>query len=87
MPRNIVGAEVRKLRDQRNWSQEEFAGRLQRAGWDISRGTLAKIEAQIRCVNDEELLALGRTLEVSLEELYPLPQRAKPKRRASKAAR
>lgn len=80
MPRNITGAQVRKLRDQKNWSQEEFAGCLQRAGWDISRGTLAKIEAQIRCVNDAELLMLGRALGVSLESLYPVARFSTSKR-------
>ena len=71
MSHNLIGAEVRKLRDQKNWSQEEFAARLQRNGWDISRGTLAKIEAQIRSVNDAEMLALSQVLEVPVQQLYP----------------
>ena len=70
MAQNIVGPQVRRLRDQRGWSQEEFSARLQRQGWDISRGTLAKIEAQVRCVNDEELQRLALALEVRADNLY-----------------
>ncbi len=81
MPRNIVGSQIRKLRDQKNWSQDELAGHLQRAGWDISRGTLAKIEAELRCVNDEELLMLSRALDVSILGLYPAALLRAPKRR------
>lgn len=71
MPKqNIVGPQVRKLRVARGWSQEELAGQLQRAGWNIMRGTLAKIESQVRCVNDAELVALSRALKVPVERLF-----------------
>ena len=68
---NIVGPQVGRLRQARGWSQDDLAGRLQRLGWDISRGTLAKIEAQIRCVTDRELLLLARALKVRIDDLYP----------------
>ncbi len=71
MAQNIVGPQVRKLRDQRGWSQEVFAARLQRAGWDISRGTLAKIEAQVRCASDKEVLMLARVLKTGIADLFP----------------
>ncbi len=71
MPKqNIVGPQVRKLRAARGWSQEELAGQLQRAGWIIMRGTLAKIESQVRCVSDAELMALSRALKVPVERLF-----------------
>jgi hypothetical protein len=50
-------------------SQAEFAGRLQLAGWDISRETLAKVESQVRCVADRELVRFAEALEVELTEL------------------
>lgn len=71
MPRNIVGAQIRKLRYQQGMSQSDLTARCGVLGWDISRGTLAKIEAEIRCVNDEELLMLAGVLGVKLETLYP----------------
>jgi transcriptional regulator with XRE-family HTH domain len=69
--RNLVGSQIRKLRYQKGLSQENLAAKCGILGWDISRSTLAKIEAQIRCVNDEELWMLAKALKVKLEELYP----------------
>ena len=68
---NIVGPQVRKLRSAKGWSQEELAAHLQKAGWDIARGTLAKVEARVRCVSDRELRTLARVLKVRMEDLYP----------------
>jgi transcriptional regulator with XRE-family HTH domain len=62
---------VQKLREAKGWSQEVLAGELQRGGWEISRGTLAKIESRIRCVSDGELLYFSRALGVSVNQLYP----------------
>ena len=70
MPDNIVGAQIRRLRYQQGMTQDALAARCTRLGWDISRGTLAKIEAQVRCVSDAELLALAKALRVKIDELY-----------------
>ena len=75
---NIVGPQVRKMRDQQNMTQEALAARCGVLGWDLSRGTLSKIEAQLRCVTDTELRVLADALKVSLDDLYP------PKRRAGR---
>lgn len=71
MPQNVVGPQIRRLRDTRDWSQEVLAARCGRLGWDLSRGTLAKVESGFRCVTDGELVTLARALRVSLDELYP----------------
>ena len=42
--RNIIGPAVRRLRVGQKLTQEEFAARCQVQGWDVTRGTLAKIE-------------------------------------------
>jgi transcriptional regulator with XRE-family HTH domain len=52
-------------------TQEAFAAKCQLHGMDISRGTVSQIEAQIRCVSDEELFLLASALGVSTESLYP----------------
>jgi transcriptional regulator with XRE-family HTH domain len=70
-PQNIVGPQVRRLRDQKEMTQETLAARCAVHGFDISRGTLAKIEAQVRCVTDSELWVLAKALGVSLESLFP----------------
>ena len=75
---NIVGPQVRKMRDQQNMTQEALAARCGVLGWDLSRGTLSKIEAQLRCVTDTELRVLADALKVGLDDLYP------PKRKAGR---
>jgi transcriptional regulator with XRE-family HTH domain len=76
---NVVGAQVQKLRYKKALTQEMFAARCARNGWDISRSMLSKIEAQLRHVTDWELLVIAKTLSVPLEELYP-PKMLLPKR-------
>jgi len=70
-PRNIVGAEVRRLRDAKGLSQQAVASRVAVLGYDLTRGTLAKIEAGIRAVSDVELFLLARALNVEVTALYP----------------
>jgi len=41
---NVIGRQVGRLRYQRGWTQEMLAGRLQLAGWIISRSGISKIE-------------------------------------------
>jgi transcriptional regulator with XRE-family HTH domain len=68
---NIVGPKVRKLRYQRDLLQDDLAAKCGLLGWDLSRSTLAKIEAQVRCINDQELLVLSRALKVTVNDLFP----------------
>lgn len=66
-PQNIVGPQIRKLRYQQNLTQEMLAARCSVRGFEISRATLSKIEAQLRCVIDSELLVLAKALNVGLD--------------------
>lgn len=68
---NVVGPAVRRLRYVRKITQDTLAARCMVAGCDLSRGTLAKIEAQIRGVSEVELFTLALVLRVSMEELFP----------------
>jgi hypothetical protein len=47
-----------------------FAARLGVAGLDMSRGTLAKIEARVRCVSHAELPFLAKALGVKVDDLF-----------------
>jgi transcriptional regulator with XRE-family HTH domain len=71
VPSNLVGHTIRKLRVAREWTQEILAARCNLSGCDITRGTLAKIEAEIRGINDRELITIASVLGVSVEELFP----------------
>ncbi len=68
---NLVGPQVRKWRDNRGWSQETVALKLQLQGWSISRHSLAKLELGLRRVPDCELFFLARVLRVDLRDLFP----------------
>jgi transcriptional regulator with XRE-family HTH domain len=80
-PQNIVGPQVRKLRYQLGLTQELLAARCGLLGWDLSRATLSKIEAQLRCVTDRELKLLAEALKVGLDDLYPRGEGVRPRKR------
>jgi transcriptional regulator with XRE-family HTH domain len=67
--RNSLGLQIRKLREEKNWSQSDFARELQLAGWDVERSVITKIELRRRCITDYELLLMLRTLGVPLSSL------------------
>jgi transcriptional regulator with XRE-family HTH domain len=71
-PRNIVGPVVRQLREKMGLTQPQLVARLNLAGWDVSRETLAKIEAQIRWVADFEILKLAAGIGIDATELLRL---------------
>lgn len=77
---NLVGPQIRRKRYSMGITQEQLTARCNRAGLDMSRGTLAKIEAAVRCVSDKELLLLARALQVDVADLFP-PGQASRKRR------
>jgi transcriptional regulator with XRE-family HTH domain len=70
-PLNIIGPKIRVLREAAGLTQEQLSARCQRLGLDITRGTLAKIEAAVRSVSDFEIPFIARALSVRLEQLYP----------------
>ena len=65
----MIGPMLRSLREAEGLTQAELAARLQLSGWDISRETLAKVESQVRCVTDRELVRFAEALEVDPSEL------------------
>lgn len=69
---NIVGPQVRRLRVQREWSQSKLAAKLQMAGWDVSRGTVAKIEGCTHCVREYQICYLMQVFNVQYRDLLPL---------------
>ncbi len=69
---NVVGPQVRRLRNKREWSQNDFAIKLQLLGMEnATRVKVAKIESRLVGVADEDLVFLARALAVSLADLYP----------------
>jgi transcriptional regulator with XRE-family HTH domain len=68
---NVVGPQVRKLRQQKGWTQYQLAVKLQLVGWDTSRESVTSLENSQRRVPDLELLILSRVLGVKMENLFP----------------
>ncbi len=69
--RNLVGPEIKKLRQQLGWTQDKLAKDLRREGLNVSRSAVAKIECQLIWVGDFELFYFVRVLGVRLEHLFP----------------
>ena len=67
---NVVGPQVRQLREAQNMTQEDLTARCNIVGFNISRGTLAKIESQVRQVTDKEAVLLAKALKISVDVLY-----------------
>ena len=74
---NVIGPKIRQLRQEQNWTQEALAARCNVLDWDISLGTLAKIEAQLRRVTDQEVVILAKALRVKIEKIYSQPEPAR----------
>ena len=68
---NIVGPQIRRLRNARGLSQHELAAKCQRMGWDVGRDIIARIESRIRLVTDSEILFLARALRATVGDLFP----------------
>jgi transcriptional regulator with XRE-family HTH domain len=67
---NIVGKNIRKIRENNGWTQEQLAAKCHLLEWNISRGTLAKIESNVRGVSDKEVKLFSIALKVKVEELF-----------------
>jgi len=71
---NVIGPQIKRLREQNHMTQEELTARCNLVGWNISRGTLAKIESQVRRVTDSEVALMAEALKVEISELYEDPE-------------
>ena len=67
--KNIVGPNVRSRRIAAGLSQEALVARCNMLGWDLARGTLAKIETRLRRINDAEAVLLARALNCHIQDL------------------
>lgn len=67
---NIVGENVKLIREEKGWTQDQLAAKCNLIEWNISRGTLAKIESKVRRVTDSEVKLLATALNVTIERLY-----------------
>ncbi len=67
---NLIGPNIRAIRIKKNLSQKDLVARCNLIGWDISRGTLAKIESQTRRITDFDVDRLAKALKMDIQELF-----------------
>ena len=68
--RNLIGKNVERLRKERGISQRDFIARLQTEGLDINPTSYSKLEGQLKCATDKELLYISKILNVKMEDLF-----------------
>jgi transcriptional regulator with XRE-family HTH domain len=69
-----VGAEVRRLREDRGWTGDELADRLRAVGLDFTQAAVVNLEGRRQTVALHELVALAAVFEVPLLALvFPDP--------------
>jgi len=67
---NIIGPQIKHLREQKHMTQEELTAQCNLVDWNITRSTLAKIESQVRRVTDSEVELMAMALKVEISKLY-----------------
>ena len=74
---NVIGPQVRTLRECKGWTQSQLAVKLQLFGWDTSQDSISRLENQGRRVPDLEIFVLGKVLDAKFELLFPPNLRGK----------
>ncbi len=70
-----IGKNIRSLREKAGVTQDYLATKLQLAGCDITRSSVAKIEVGQRHLYPDEIILICRILKVSYEELFRLEEK------------
>lgn len=66
---NIIGGNLRQARKRMGLTQFDVVARCQLMGWQLSRETLAKIETEVRRVNDAEVAMLAQAVSIDVGRL------------------
>jgi len=64
---------VKRIRQEKGWTQDQLTAKCNLVSFNISRGTLAKIESKVRRVVDSEVKLLARALRVEINALFAKP--------------
>ncbi len=66
---NICGQRIRKIREKKNLTQDQFAAKLQLEGLGVNQNSVSRIETGKRIIADFELKIIAKVLDVSINEL------------------
>lgn len=67
--KNIIGTRVVAIRKTKRLKQKDFLAKLHTFGLELSPTSLSRLEGQHRLVQDYELVAIAKALDVSVQEL------------------
>ena len=67
--KNLISANLIRLRKERKVSQRDLAKLMQLAGCDMDRNVITRIETQKRYVTDIEIKKLCQVLDTTFDEL------------------
>ncbi|NRA85591.1 MAG: helix-turn-helix transcriptional regulator [Gammaproteobacteria bacterium] len=67
---NIIGNNVKKIRERNGRTQDQLAEKCNLLEWNISRSTLAKIESKVRRVTDIEVKLFTIALNTEYKCLF-----------------
>ncbi|MEE1002630.1 MAG: helix-turn-helix transcriptional regulator [Acutalibacteraceae bacterium] len=70
--KNIIGANVTKIRKLNRMSQKELAINMQLLQVDINFSSLSKLEGQTRIASDKEVLAIAQIFNIKTDDLFKL---------------
>lgn len=70
--KNIIGANVTKIRKLNRMSQKELVINMQLLDVDISFSSLSKLEGQTRIATDKEVLAIAQIFNIKVDDLFKL---------------
>ena len=64
---NLIGSNLKRLRQERGWSQQLLSNKLETVAVYICRGSISRIEDKQRTVTDIELYGRANVLGVPLQ--------------------
>jgi HTH-type transcriptional regulator, cell division transcriptional repressor len=70
LERNIIGRQVKQIRQLKKITQQQLAARLNTQGIEIDQTMISKIEEQVRGISDYEIKAISIALGVSIQDLF-----------------
>ena len=68
--KNLIGANVTKMRKLNHMSQKELAISMQLLGCDINYTSLSKLEGQTRIATDQEVFVIAKIFDIRTDDLF-----------------
>ncbi len=68
--KNLIGANVTKMRMLYHISQKELAINMQLGGVDINLSSLSKLEGQTRIATDKEIFVIAKIFNMRIDDLF-----------------